>query len=124
MQNVLTKEFLTYDGSTAAVHSTRIDQGQSDPAKVFCMYKGSMWWYIRIFINYAGNFHLFNTGIGIGRTLQMFADSSVRMGLNNNLVLELENDTFGSDDTEDQMMMRNCSACSSSCRLLAGSIVY
>lgn len=27
IQNVLTKEFLMYDGSQAAMHSNRIDQG-------------------------------------------------------------------------------------------------
>ena len=63
---------------------------------------------------YAGNFHLFSTGIDTGRYLQVFADSSARLGpsstaipvtdLMDNFAPDLEVDSFesGSGDTDDE----------------------
>lgn len=42
------------------------------------------------FINYcAGNFHLFSTGIDTGRHVQVFADSSTKLGLSSTTITHL-----------------------------------
>ena len=53
---------------------------------------------------------MFSTGIGTGRNLQVFADSSIRLGLGisdlvDNLAPELEMDTLdgGSGDTDEEL---------------------
>ena len=48
-----------------------------------------------VLLYYADNFHLFGTGIDTGRQIQLFSDSSVKLGLN-----DIKNVSVGSGDEE------------------------
>lgn len=53
---------------------------------------------------------MFSDGIGTGRALQVFSDSSIRIGLNNDFAPELENGTFGSGDIDVEEVESQCTA--------------
>ena len=86
IQNVLTKEFLMYNESAAAMHSIKAHQGSPIIYNYYKMLHHACMMYINCpdtmttrVLYHTGNFHLTSASSGTANHLQMFADSSIKL---------------------------------------------